>query len=444
MHQSSFLTRRRFGLTALTGAAGLACGLGRTRAAEGPAGETNAQDDHSGPLGKADACVFLWLGGGAAQTDTFDPKRLGDPDARKAGSAYRAIPTAAMGVEVCEHLARLADRMDRVALIRSLHHDAMDEHSAATHLVHTGRPTSETIAYPSLGSIVARLKATGDPKIPAYALLAHPSGSRGPGFLGAASAPIVAVDPQAGPVGLAPPRGLSESRRQTRESLAETFRQHALNQRPDDPTTRDWVQAARIASSLAGPEFQRLFDLEEEPDNLRDAYGAGFGQRCLLARRLVEAGCRFVEVSHSLNFVNGTGWDTHNHGQKKQHILIQELDQALAALIDDLERRGRLDRTLIVVATEFGRPIEFDGGGGRGHQSSAFSSLLAGGGLKGGQAVGVTDEDAKTILERPVSIPDFHATILATLGISPHRNLHAGERPVPLTDRGQPLSELLG
>ena len=164
---------------------------------------------------------------------------------------------------------------------------------------------------------------------------------------------------------------------------------------------------------------------------VRASYGGEFGQRCLLARRLVERGVRFVEVSHNLNFLNGTGWDTHNQGQLRQHELIGELDHALAGLLDDLERLGRLDTTLVVVATEFGRPPEFDSGGGRGHQSGAFSGVLAGGGLRTGRVVGVTDDLARTIVDRPVSIPDFHATIYAAMGINPAKELDAGGRPVP-------------
>jgi len=147
-----------------------------------------------------------------------------------------------------------------------------------------------------------------------------------------------------------------------------------------------------------------------------------------------------VEVSFNLNFINGTGWDTHNDGQLNQHILISQLDQAFAALIEDLERQQRLDRTLIVVATEFGRPPEFDGGGGRGHYSKAFSMVLAGGGLKTGQAVGTTDELGNKILDTPVSIADFHATIYRALGIDPAKELYDGARPVPITDRGTPVA----
>jgi uncharacterized protein (DUF1501 family) len=153
---------------------------------------------------------------------------------------------------------------------------------------------------------------------------------------------------------------------------------------------------------------------------------------------------RFVEVSFNLNFLNGTGWDTHNEGQLNQHLLIRDLDRALATLIQDLERRRLLDTTLIVVATEFGRPPEFDAGGGRGHHAAAFSALLAGGGLRTGRVIGRTDDLGKSIVADPVSIPDFHATIHATLGIGPNKNLYAGDRPVPITDHGRPVADLVG
>jgi len=184
------------------------------------------------------------------------------------------------------------------------------------------------------------------------------------------------------------------------------------------------------------------FDLKSEPAKLRNAYGGEFGQRCLLARRLIQRGARFLEVSFNLNFINGTGWDTHNDGQLKQHILIQQLDQALATLVKDLKNHKLLDKTLIVVSSEFGRPPEFDAGGGRGHYSKAFSVALAGGGLRNGRAVGVTDQLGKVILEKPISVPDLFATIHCALGINPHKNLYAGERPVPITDHGQPVREL--
>ena len=187
----------------------------------------------------------------------------------------------------------------------------------------------------------------------------------------------------------------------------------------------------------------KVFDLKDEAASLRESYGGEFGQRCLLSRRLLQSGVRFIEVSHNLNFVNGTGWDTHNDGQLKQHLLIQELDTALSTLVLDLEQHNMLDKTLVVVASEFGRPAKFDGGGGRGHHSKAFSVVLAGGGLQNGKTIGVTDELGMNIESTPISLPDLHATIHCTLGINPAEELLSNDdRPVPITDMGQPVRAL--
>ena len=161
-----------------------------------------------------------------------------------------------------------------------------------------------------------------------------------------------------------------------------------------------------------------------------------------MARRLVERGTRFVEVSHNLNFINGAGWDTHNNGQLNQHLLIKELDGALSSLVLDLEGKSLLDKTLIVVSTEFGRPAGFDGGGGRGHHSKGFSVVMAGGGLQNGKTIGVTDELGMKVVHRPISVPDLHASMYYALGINPRKLLFAGDRPVPTTDMGTPVEEL--
>jgi len=395
------------------------------------------------PQATADACIMLWLGGGAAQIDTFDPKQRGDGK-QKAGAYYDAIPTAISGTSVCGHLPRVARRLDRCVLIRSLHHKIIDEHAAATNLVHTGRPTNGTMIFPSIGSIVAHERGPSAEGVPAYVVIGYPNVTRGPGFLGSKYGYVYLTDTEAGPTGLTPPPDVDSERRRRRESLLDAIRVDYQVKHEREQSISDYVAASREATRLAGPSFARVFQLDREPAERRSAYGGEFGQRCLLARRLVEAGVRFVEVSHNLNFLNGTGWDTHNQGQLHQHELISELDHALAALVDDLERIGRLDSTLVVVATEFGRPAQFDSGGGRGHQSTAFSGVLAGGGLRTGQVIGVTDELAKTIVDRPVTIPDFHATIHAALRINPDKELNADGRPVPITDHGTPIAELFG
>ncbi|MCA9219116.1 MAG: DUF1501 domain-containing protein [Planctomycetales bacterium] len=393
------------------------------------------------PAKTADNCIFLWLGGGACHVDTFDPKRKGDAAAKKAGSYYDAIDTAVPDVQVCEHLPRLAKQMDRCVLMRSVHHDVIDEHAAAVNRVHVGRPPTGTTLYPSIGSVMSHELGADGEGVPAYVVMGYPSASRGPGFLGARHSYVYLTDTDAGPAGLQRPDGLGPARIERREALLAELRERYRKSNSGDRAIEAYIDTSVEAMKLAGPKFMSVFDLKNEADSLREAYGGEFGQRCLLARRLVESGVRFVEVSFNLNFINGTGWDTHNDGQRNQHILIEQLDQAMSTMIADLEQRGRLDRTLIVVATEFGRPPEFDGGGGRGHYSKAFSMVLAGGGLRTGHAIGTTDELGKTILDSPVSIPDFHATIYAAMGIDPSKELYDGDRPVPITDRGTPVRQ---
>ena len=392
-------------------------------------------------LASADSCIFLWLGGGACHIDTFDPKKQ-STGRKDPGSYYAAVNTAVAGVQLCEHLSRTAKLLDRCAVIRTLNHNVVDEHAAATNRVHTGRPPADSTVYPSIGSIISHKLGANGEGVPAYVVAGYPSASRGPGFLGAKHSYVYLTDTELGPAGLRRPTGLSNARHDRRSELVGKLRRDFSEKNADDEFIQDYVAAADAGAKLTGPRFMNVFNLKSEPDALRQEYGSEFGQRCLLARRLVESGVRFVEVSFNLNFLNGTGWDTHNEGQLQQHVLIDQLDQAIAALLRDLEARKRLDKTLVVVATEFGRPPEFDGGGGRGHQGAAFSGLLAGGGLKLGQAIGETDELGRKIVSRPVSIPDFHATIHHALGIDPSEELYDGERPVPITDRGEPIAEL--
>jgi hypothetical protein len=399
-----------------------------------------ANSGATGPKGKAEHCIFIWLGGGMGQADTFDPKAVGDNKAtkKKPGSLYPSIETSVPGVRLCEHLPRTAKLMEHVTAVRSVNHKVIDEHAFATNLVHTGRMISGNAVYPSIGSIVAHRRGAADPSVPAYMLIGYPNVSRGPGFLGIKDGYIYLVDTETGPNGFTTPGEVSPDRKNARLALLEALGERA----PGGSAVEEYAAAQQEAFRLAGPSFMRHFDLKQESPVVRASYGGEFGQRCLLARRLVQGGVRFVEVSHNLNFINGAGWDVHNEGIDNQHILIRELDHALAGLIEDLKRTGMLDKTLVVIGTEFGRPPEFDGKGGRGHQGTAFSMILAGGGLKHCGAYGQTDDLSKKVVENPVSIPDFHATILAALSVDTSRDLMAGSRPVPTTDGGKPIARL--
>lgn len=425
------MNRREFLTTASVGAA---CLPAWARAAAAP----------SAPLikGRAEHVISIWLGGGMGQIDTFDPKRRGDPAKKIAGSYYDSIPTAVAGVSVCEHLHRLAPLMDRVTAVRTVHHDVIDEHAAATNRMHTGRPVNGSVAYPSLGSTIAHERRALIDGVPPYVLIGYPNVTRGPGFLGARDSYLYLTDTSQGPAGLTRPDGIAPERQARREALLGGLRETAPATK--DSRLTDYDAVIEQSLKLSSPEFTRSFRLDEEKADLRASYGGEFGQRCLLARRLVERGVRFIEVSHNLNFINGTGWDVHNGGIKQQHGLIGDLDSAVAALITDLESKRLLEKTLIVITSEFGRPPEFDSGGGRGHQGRAFSCVLAGGGLRHCGAYGETDELSKKIVRDPVSVPDFFATIHASLGIDYTKNLYDGDRPVPITDGGKPIAALFG
>ena len=394
------------------------------------------------PKGKAEHCVFLWLGGGAAQIDTWDPKAKGDPKSKKAGSYYDSIDTAIPGTKVCEHLPECAKLLDRFNLVRTVNHDVIDEHASAVNRMHTGRPVSETVTYPSIGSVVVKERGPAGDGVPPYVLIGYPNPTRGPGFLGAQHGYVYLTDTFSGPSSLQRPSDIAADRQSRREALLAKTRDEFRRRSDGNLLVENYDRAIAEAAKLAGPQFMNLFQLDQEPADLRNRYGGEFGQRCLLTRRLLQGGVRFVEVAHNLNFLNGTGWDVHNDGILNQHKLIQELDTALSSLVLDLERSKLLDKTLIVVGTEFGRPAAFDGGGGRGHHGKCFSIALAGGGLKSGLTIGATDELAMKIESRPVSVPDLHATIYATLGIDTKTHLYAGDRPVPITDGGEPIREL--
>ena len=423
------MDRRAF-LQASTAAAVAGCAIGPASGQESP----------KLLAGRAEHVISIWLGGGMGALDTFDPKLKGDPKAKKAGSYYDSIETSVPGVSVCEHLPKLARWMHQVTAVRTVHHDVIDEHAAATNRMHTGRPISGTVTYPSIGSVVANQRGAAQTGVPAYVLIGYPNVTRGPGFLGAKDGYLYLTDTGQGPAGLSSPEGVSPERRERRQAWLQRLRSRSAD--ATSAEVADYRKAIEESFRWSSPEFSKAFDLTLEPDSLREAYGGEFGQRCLLARRLTDRGVRFIEVSHNLNFLNGSGWDVHNEGILQQHALIRELDTAVSALIADLDSRNQLDRTLIVITTEFGRPPEFDSGGGRGHQATAFSCVLAGGGLRHSGAYGQTDELGKKIVSDPVGVPDFFATIHASLGIDYTKNLYDGDRPVPITDMGWPIEKL--
>jgi hypothetical protein len=292
-------------------AAGSAC------AAAGIPGVLAAADEEvlpQYPRGGADRCIFIWLGGGACHIDTFDPKRQGD-GVKEPGSYYKPISTAIADAQVCQHLSRTAPLLDRCVLVRSLHHNVVDEHAAATNRLHTGRPTTGTILYPSIGSIVAHELGSGGDGVPTYVVMGYPNVARGPGYLGSKYGYLYLTQTEVGPNGLVRPADVTLERQARREALLERMRSGVLARNPHDRRIEEYAGVSVEGFKLAGPQFSGVFDLSREPADLRAAYGSEFGQRCLLARRLAQSGVRFIEVASNLNFTNCTGWDTHKEGQ---------------------------------------------------------------------------------------------------------------------------------
>ncbi len=248
------------------------------------------------PAGKAEHCILVWLGGGSCHIDTWDPKRKGDPKERKAGSYYDAIDTAVAGTQVCEHLPRCAEILDRFNLVRTVHHEVIDEHAAATNRVHTGRPTNGSVVYPSIGSIVAHQRGPANEQAPAYVVIGYPNVTRGPGFLGTKDGYVYLTDTESGPAGFTRPAHIDARRQSRRERLLAQARSDYLARTTGGRSIQDYDATISEALRLSGPQFLNVFQLDRESADLRSSYGGEFGQRCLLARPLV-AGRRAVRRS---------------------------------------------------------------------------------------------------------------------------------------------------
>ena len=222
------------------------------------------------PKGKAEHCVFIWLGGGMGQTDSFDPKRVGDPKKKIAGSYYKAIDTSVKGVQVCEHFSKIAPLMDRMTIIRSINHDVIDEHAAAVNRMHTGRNVTGTVVYPSIGSAVAHEKGAAQDGAPSYVLIGYPNVTRGPGFLGSKFNYLYLTDTVSGPAGLSRPEMITVPRQDRREELLSELRK--VNKvAGKDKALQDYETALEQSLKLSGPAFSKVFNLTEENSTLRDS-----------------------------------------------------------------------------------------------------------------------------------------------------------------------------
>ena len=395
---------------------------------------------------QADACILVWLDGGPTHYETFDPKPEAPVEIR---GEFGTTPTAVPGTHFSEHMVNLAGIFDKYSLIRSIRHD-QGNHGAGNHYMMTGAPPRIPVGcgafvsfHPSLGSVVA--KEVGAPDgLPPYFSMPSMSRSGGPNFLGANYAPfVVSNDPNRNGFrvrDVALPDGVLHDRFNRRREL-----RSQLDQLPrwedsavgDPSVTADefYVQGYQLMESA---QAQAAFRVETEEASLRDRYGRNsFVQRALLARRLVEAGVPFVTLYEG-------GWDHHTNIFDAISKRIPPLESTIATLIQDLEDRGRLERTLVLVLGEFGRTPKVNDRGGRDHWSNAMSVMMAGGGTPGGQVVGATDRQGYSAVERVLSPERFVSTIYAKLGIDPGKiYITPDGRPVHLVSDDRPIEELM-
>lgn len=385
--------------------------------------------------GTAKNVIYLFMAGGMSHVDTFDPK----PKKKDVMGKTEAISTKADGVMIGHYLPKTAAVMDHVCVINSMN-STQGAHAQGSYVMHTSYGMRGTIKHPSLGSWVLRLGGRVHPELPGFvAINSAPENASG-GFLGAKYSAAPIGSPDAGLLDSHRPSNVSSDDFERRLSLADKMN-HEFHNRYPNADVEAYEDLYREAISLMNSKDLKAFDLREESEATRKLYGSGrFAQGCLLARRLVDNGVRFVEVQLG-------GWDTHYDNFAGVAGRCQEFDQAYSALITDLAKSGRLKDTLVVVATEFGRSpeIQSEHKDGRDHHPQAFSCLLAGGGIKGGLKYGSTDASASKITEGIVTAQDFNATIAYALSL-PYDTMvmSPSKRPFKIADKGVPVTALFG
>jgi uncharacterized protein (DUF1501 family) len=423
-------TRRQFLGTGLVGALGLALS---------PAMQRLLAVERIGR--RAKACILIWLNGGPSHIDTFDPKP-GAPT----GGPFKAIDTTVPGLRLSEHFPKLAQRAKHLAVVRSLTSPEADHERAFSYL-HTGNRQQDTVDYPALGSVVAAEWGRQAGDLPAFITI-HGNGPTA-GFLGSEHAPHAIADVTGPLANIALPEGVDEARL-ARRMKALAGLNKAFSDSSDAAKVEEVARWSRKAESFRRSPALKAFDLTQEPWPVLAAYGAtldppkegeeappSFGRALVLARRLVEHGVPIVEV-----FLDG--WDTHEKNFPQVQRLSGLLDPALAALLDDLHARGLLESTLVLCLGEFGRTPAINATQGRDHHAEVFSALLAGGGVRGGQVIGQSDDKGEKVKDRPVTVPDLYATLLTLFGLKPDRTYRVSGRPIKLADKGTVVREVMG
>lgn len=387
---------------------------GNARAAETPARSPRA-------------CILLYMAGGPSHIDTFDPK-----PGRPTGGEFKAIATAADGVQICEHLPRLGARMKRLALIRSLT-SKEGNHERARHLMHTSYPPQGGVDHPAFGAVVSEVR--GAAGMPGYVAIGGPGEDSG--FLEAIHSPFPVRNPSKPVRYLTPAKPIDAERFERRLGLWRAIDDRFAAGR-GGTFARSQRAIGEQAVALMRSTGATAFDVSGEPPAVAAPYGTSeFGLGCLMARRLVEAGVPFVEVTLG-------GWDTHDDNFRRVKELCTTLDQGMSALLDDLAARGRLDSTLVVWMGDFGRTPRINEKGGRDHFPACSSVVLAGGGVRGGQVIGATDQDGAEVRDRPVTVPDLYRTISRSLDINADKvRVAPSGRPIKTVNGGKLIEGLL-
>ena len=388
------------------------------------------------------SCILVWLGGGASHVDTWDPKP--DADSGVKGE-FQSIQTSLAGVRISEIMPHMARMMDKTVLIRSLTSPEAD-HGRASHHILTGWRPNPALVYPSVGSVYTKKYGGMAGALPNQVAIPSRPLFGGSGYLSPEFDPLeIPGDPSQPNFrvrDLTPPDQVTYDRLKRRRGMVET-----LNR--DSQAGQSEITRARAAfdsqtyALLTSSATQEAFKIHEESDPTRDHYGRNaLGQSLLLARRLVERGVGYVTINDRSG---GLGWDTHvQNFPALRDRLMPPLDQGLAALIQDLDARGQLDDTLVVVCGEFGRTPKINAQAGRDHHGRSSSMLLAGGGLKRGLLLGRTDRNAAAPVERPVTPSEVTATLFSLLGINPESRFQSPDgRPISLVDHSSPITEII-
>lgn len=388
---------------------------------------------------KAEAVILVWLGGGPATIDMWDLK----PDApEEYRGDFKPIVTKAPGVKICEHFPKVAEVMNKCALVRSLHHPITDHGAASAHMA-TGHPPSAALKYPAIGAIAAKL-LSAENGVPPYITLDRAAGfPSAAGFLGTAceafNASLGGRDGNARVDGISLPTGFTAEQLADRDRLRGSFDMKFRSfDEADLPVALDRFQQQAV-DILRSDRVRTAFDISAEKEAVRKRYGQSQLGRCALtSRRLIEAGARFVTVG--LN-----GWDTHaGNFRTLRQQLLPDLDTVLSALVTDLGDRGLLEKTVVYCAGEFGRTPLVNANSGRDHWSRSMAVFLAGCGVKGGNVYGNTDAHGMAPEADPCSPADISATILSLLGIEPTREVHTPSgRPVSLFRDGKVIDALI-